>query len=393
MDENGLVEPITDRRGLSTAKWEMEFERKGRRSLLGFGTADMDFKSPRPVIQALEEAVKRGHFGYPFRGPGYYSAIQGYFQRKFGWQVEREWIQGATGIYPSMGLLVLELTAPGDEIIYQTPVHQMFEELIRTNQRTPIANPLRVVGAQYEMDLKHLQRVITPRTKLLYLCSPHNPVGRVWTRAELTALHEICHRNGIVIISDEVYSGLLFPGASFTPMAALSPAASRNTITVGGASKSFNITGLKHSLVIAANEQHRAAYEQAMRRTNMNFGGSLLGQIATETAFRDCDRWSEELMGLVVRNFAITKDFLVNHIPSARIYDAGATFFAWVDFSFMALTDDELMTFFEDEANIIASWGHILGPGGKGHVRLNLGCTREMLLEGLSRIREAVGNR
>lgn len=393
LNDTRLIEPITDRSGLCTAKWEMEFARKGRNSLLSFGTADMDFRSPRPVIQAIEQAAHRGHFGYPAKSAGYYEAILGYLQRRFDWRIEQEWLQSATGIYASMAALVLELTRPGDEIIYQTPVHHIFEELIRTNERVPVANPLKLVGGQYEMDLDHLTRAITARTKLLFLCSPHNPVGRVWTRIELTALHELCERRGIVVVSDEVYGGLLFPGVTFTPMASLSRSASLNTITVTSASKPFNTTGLKHSIVIAENERFRAAYLQGMRRTNMQYGGSLFGQVATEAAFRDGDEWSRQLMVLIARNFEATKNFLAEHMPVARMCQPQATYFAWIDCRFMGLSDADLVSFFEDEADIIVSSGQVLGPGGEGHVRLNLGCTQDVLVEGLQRIRRALGRR
>ena len=239
------------------------------------------------------------------------------------------------------------------------------------------------------MDLEHLRRSLTPRTKLLFLCSPHNPVGRVWTPTELGALHQVCEQHGVIVVSDEVYSGLLFPGESFTPMAAVSQSASLNTVTLASASKSFNTTGLKHSMVISENEQLRAKYAQGMKRTNMHYGGSLFGQVATEAAFRDCDEWSRQLMALIAQNFESMKKFLAAHLPDARAFDPEATYFAWVDFSFMELTDGDLISFFEDEANVIVSCGSALGPGGERHIRLNLGCTQEMLLEGLSRIHQA----
>ncbi len=384
-----VVKFITDRTGLSTAKWEMEFARTGRKSLLSFGTADMDFQSPEPVVQAISAAAKRGHFGYPFKSESYYAAVTGYFQRQFDWKVERAWIQSATGIYASMGSLVLELSEPGDEIVYQTPVHQIFEEIIQANDRVPVPNPLRMIDGCYEMDFDHLQQVITERTKLLFLCSPHNPVGRIWSEKDLLRLHEICEKNGVIVIADEVYSGLLYPGQKFTPMASVSHAASLNTITLASASKSFNTTGLKHSLVIAENADLRDASARGMRRLNMQYGGSIFGQIATEVAFRDCDEWSRQLMGFIAENLAVTRQFFAQHIPQAKVTDPQATYFAWIDFSFMRLTNAELLSFFDEEANVVVSSGAYLGPGGEGHIRLNLGCSREMLLEGLQRIQQA----
>ncbi|KAF7962074.1 hypothetical protein AWV80_26080 [Cupriavidus sp. UYMU48A] len=367
----------------------MEIARTGDNSLLCFGTADMDFRSAPEIISLLASTVQRGHFGYPFKRASYYEAIIGFYARKFGWNIEKEWISSNVGIYPSMQPLIEELTDPGDEIIYQTPVHHIFKEVIEAAGRTAVQNPLMGRDGRYEMDFDNLAQVVTDRTRLFLLCSPHNPVGRVWTRGELLRLHEFCHSRGIVVLADEVYCGLLYPSVEFTPMAALSEEASLNTVTLFSASKSFNVTGLKHSLVITESKKLREAYLNGLKRNNLYYGGCIFGQAATEAALRDGDQWADAVMDYVSDNHRLLTQFLNDHIPEARVYQAEATYFAWVDLSALRMSTEQLQYFFERNAHIIVTHGAALGTGGEGHVRINLGCPRTVLTCGLHRIAAA----
>lgn len=381
---------ILQREGLQTAKWESEFARKGRRTLLSFGTADMDFRSAPQIVETLQNVAASGHFGYPHKPPSYYEAAVGYLSRHFSWDIQPDWIQASTGIYASIQPLLEELTSPGDEVVYQPPVHHIFEELVRANGRIPVANPLVLQDGRYRMDFEHLERCMGPRAKLLLLCSPHNPVGRVWTREELESLHALCLRREVAVIADEVYSGLLYPGNVFVPMASLSPEASMNTVTLISASKGFNLTGLKHSLVISENPAFRAAYLAGQRRSNLYFGGSVFGHVATEVAFRECDSWSRQLMEYVVGNFEFLREFSKQFLAPVTVHQPEATYFAWMNWRFMALGPSELVGFFEDEADVIVTSGHALGAVGDGYIRLNLACPRAVLAQGLERIRDAL---
>ena len=389
---NGFDEAL-DRSNLSTAKWEMEVARKNDPSLLCFGTAEMDFRSAPPVLEALDRIVKAGHFGYPYKRASYYDAITGYFQRHFGWRVEKSSIASNVGIYPSMQPIIEELTAVGDEIIYQPPVHHIFPEVISAAGRVAIANPLKKRNGRYEMDFDDLAAKASERTKLLLLCSPHNPVGRVWTREELARLHEICSERRIVIVTDEVYCGLIYEGVPFLPFAALSPEASMNSITLVSASKSFNVTGLKHSLVIAENPRLLDAYMNGLKRNNLYYGGCIFGQAATEAAFRDCDDWSKQLVRYIKGNFDLLKSFFREHLPEVEVTEPEATYFAWLDFSALGLSGQQLRQLFEDESHITVAYGNVLGAGGEGHIRINLATSRSTLEKGLQRLAEAYRRR
>ncbi len=374
---------------LSRSKWEFEFERKGRDTLLSFGTADMDFCSAPEVVTALVETAQKGHFGYPYKQQPYYAAVVGYLERNFQWPIKPEWIQFSTGVYASMQPVIDALSEPGDEVIFQPPVHHIFAELISATQRVAVANPLCFDGETYRFDFDQLEGVITAKTKVLLLCNPHNPVGRVWTPEELGRLHDICSRNGVRIVSDEVYNGLLYEGVRFTPMASVSASASLNTVTLLSASKTFNLTGLKHSLMVTENEVIRQAIAKEQQRSNMYYGGSLFGQVATETAFRDCDMWRAELMEHVRANFDALHAFFGTHFPEVYVCRPQSTYFAWINCSAWNLTRSQLQDFFEEQANIIVTFGHMLGQGGEGHIRMNLACPQATLTQGLNRILSA----
>jgi cystathionine beta-lyase len=379
---------VLPREKLSTAKWEMEFARTGNPNLLCFGTADMDFRSPRAVVDALRATVEQGHFGYPYRPDSYYDAITSMLC-SHGWDVDRSCIASNVGIYQSMQTLIEELTQPGDEVVYQTPVHHIFAELIEANDRVPLENPLVETSGEFRMDLAGLADTVSTRTRLLLLCNPHNPVGRVWTREELTALDEFCRSRGIIVVSDEVYFGLVHEGASYVPFASVSREASLNSVTLTGASKSFNLSGLKHSLVVSENPEFLAAYNKGLRRNILFYGGSSLGIVATEAAFADGADWTRDLMTYIAHNRAVLAESIERVVPQARIFDADGTYFAWVDLRALGLDDSALVRFFED-ANLIITPGHMLGTGGSGHVRWNLACPTSVLQAGLARFETAI---
>jgi cystathionine beta-lyase len=371
---------------LNRMKWEYEIERTGRPNILCFGTADMDFASPPAIVDALTHIAQQGHYGYPRRPPAYYDAIIGYYERHFGWQIDRSWIQPNAGVYASMAGVIEELTEKGDEILYQTPVHHVFKELIELNHRVPVANPLINENGHYTMDFAQLESVITPRTKLMLLCSPHNPVGRVWTPTELRQLLDICVAHNIIILADEVYCGLLFPGQRFTPIATVSPAATTHVITFMSASKSFNLTGLKHSFTITPHPAHIATCQMAARRVSLGYGLSQFGVVATEVAFRDCDAWSTALMEYIAANYQFVATFCATHLPDVRVTRPQSTFMLWLDMRALPVPHATLHTFFEEQANILVVNGAALGIDGTGFIRLNIGAPQRIIAQGLERI-------
>lgn len=380
---------VLDRSKLSTLKWEMEIQQRGDADVLCFGTADMDFRAPPPVLEALTRVTEAGHLGYPLKSKSYFKAITDYWERHFDWSVHPSWIASHVGIYASMEPIIEELTKAGDEIIFFSPVHKVFPEVIEANQRCPVAVRLSNEGGHYRIDFAALRRAISAKTRMLLLCSPHNPVGRVWTKEELTELSAICLEKGIIVVSDEVYSGLLYPGITFVPYAKVSRDASAQSITLVSASKSFNLTGLKHSHVITENAGFMAAYMRGLKRSNLHYGGSIYGHAAAEAAFRDCDAWSTALMRYIAGNFDFLKSYLHQHMPDVKVAQPEATYVAWLDFSATGLTEDGLRSLFDREARIVVTFGEPMGPGGELHARFNLGAPRSVIEKGLKRLATA----
>lgn len=382
---------VLDRSKLSTVKWELEIDRTGNPDLLGFGTADLDFRSPAPIAAALAQTASVGHFGYPYKPRSYYDALIGFYKRHFGWEIRQEWLAHNVGVYPSMRPLIDRLSVEGDEIVYQPPVHFQFRNIVAAAGRVPLANPLVLRNGRYEMDFDQLAACVTERTRLLLLCNPHNPVGRAWTADELGRLSEFCKQRNIVVVSDEVYCGLLHEGVRFTPFASVSNDALMNSVTLLSASKMFNLTGLKHSQVVAANPRLMTEYLEGLKRDTSGYGGSLFGHVATEVAYRDCDGWLKALMEYVACNYRFAEEFFKTKLPEIVVHPTESTYFMWLDLSSYRMSHAEMVDLFEKKHGLVLNYGADYGPGGEGHIRLNIGTSRWILAKGLARMAAALG--
>ena len=378
------------RNGLSTMKWEAEIQRTGYEDLLCFGTADMDFSSPEPVLQAVRQIADAGHLGYPYPPEAYYDSIRCWLERIGGWRVDvRKASSVNVGIYTAVWCVLDALTRPGDEVIIQTPVHFCFRQMLLDNDRVPVCNPLVLRDGRYEMNFEALERCFTENTRLFWLCNPHNPVGRAWTREELGRLGEICERHDVMILSDDVYCGLVYPGYRYTPMASLSKELSRRTITCYSPSKIYNTTGIKFSFVIAENPEILERYNRSLRKLDLTYGMNLFGIQTAIAAFDRCDGWVEALMEYIAGNHRYAEMTVRGRMPLAHITEADSTYFAWIDMKCLGFEEGEAEAYFEREAHIIISPGEELGPGGEGFIRLNLACRRAVLSEGMERMARA----
>ncbi len=383
-----------DMTGRSTKKWEMEIARTQDPTLLCFGTADMDFQSAQPILDAIHRVADLGHLGYPEIQDSYYRAIENWLSRIGGWQIQaRDCVSTNVGIYTSAWCVLDSLTQPGDEIIFQTPVHFCFNQMVVDNGRVPVVNPLRQVGESYTMDFDQLESCFTEKTKLFWLCNPHNPVGRAWNREELTRLAEICLRHEVPILSDDVYCGLIYPGHNYLPIAAISPEVSQNTITMYSTSKSYNTTGLRHSFVVTESPRLLELYNNSLRKLDLNYGMNLIGLATTTAAFNQCDDWIAQLMEYVQESHRELRETLARELPMLHVSQPDSTYFAWIDCRALGMDDQELERFFEQEAHVLVCMGAPLGKGGEGFIRINMGCPRSTLREGLNRIVQAVHQR
>ncbi len=373
--------------GLLRLKWEDERERASCPELLCFGTADMDYRSPEPILAALRSVLERGHLGYPKIPDAYYEAIHDWLFSITGWNVDtRCCVLQNSGVYVlAWGALQL-LTKPGDAVVILTPVHSVFKELLTLNNRKTIECPLMLKNGFYEIDFSFLEGCLASGAKVLWLCNPHNPVGRAWTREELAKIAELCLRYQVNIMSDDVYCGLTYAGKQYTPIASLSQEISYRTITFYSTSKIYNTTALRHAFLVSENPEFTKRYSELLTSMGVSYGQNLIGLKATIAAFRECEPWRLRLMEQIARNHRFLTDAFEKNVPECKVIQAEATYFAWIDLRALNIRPPQLTYLLEQEAQIVVENGFRLGKGGNGFIRFNLAASQEDLKEGIKRL-------
>ncbi|MBN1221738.1 MAG: PatB family C-S lyase [Candidatus Aminicenantes bacterium] len=376
---------IIERRGTCSMKWDSSEKRVGVREVLPMWVADMDFTAPQPVIDALRKRVDHGIYGYTDKPESYYEAVVLWMKKRFKWDVEQEWIAFTPGVITALCISIQAYTAPGDKVIIQQPVYYPFPEVIRSNDRTVLNNPLKIDAGRYVMDYTHLKSIIDPGTKMLVLCSPHNPVGRVWTKEELLLLAEICLEHDIVLVSDEIHADLVMSGHKHTPTAALSPEIANITVTCNAPTKTFNIAGLEVGYAIIPDKNRRRLFKKSLSRTGLMLS-NMFGIVALEAAYILGEEWLGQLLDYVESNYLYLKSFIKKNMPQVKAYPLEGTYLVWLDFRDCGLSDKQLRDLFLHEAKIWLVDGPKFGPGGEGFQRINIACPRKILEEGLQRI-------
>jgi len=371
---------IIDRRGTASEKWD---KYRGR-DIIPLWVADMDFRSPPAVIEALHERVSHGVFGYTAPPEGLIQAVIETLDGEFGWQVQKEWITWLPGLVTGLNVSCRAVGAPEDEAITFTPVYPPFMSAPPLSGRNLIKVALKCEEGNWGLDLEALEQSVTPRTRLLLLCSPHNPVGRVWTLQELTDLAEFSARHDLVICSDEIHAGLVLDEAvRHIPIATLSPETSKRTITLLAPSKTFNVPGLGCSFAVISDDALRRSFRKAMGRIVPHV--NLLGYTAAEAAYRHGAGWRQELLAYLRGNRDLVAQEVVK-MPGLTVAHVEATYLSWIDVRETVIEDP--VRFFE-EAGVGLSGGADFGL--PGYVRLNFGCPRALLSEALRRMRVALG--
>jgi cystathionine beta-lyase len=380
IEEEYDFETIIDRSNTGSEKWD----RYAGRDIIPLWVADMDFRSPRPVVEALQERVAHGVFGYTHPTPGVVAAVLDHLQRDFGWQVDADWLVWLPGLVCGLNVLCRTVGEVGDEIITFTPVYPPFMSAPVLSQRVTVKVPLVLQHGRWVADLDLLERAITPHTKMLLLCSPHNPVGRVWSRGELEQFAAVAERHDLVIGSDDIHAGLVLDEATpHVPIATLSGETARRTITLLAPSKTYNIPGLGCSFAVISDAALRKSFIRAAGRIVPHV--NLLGYTAAEAAYRHGEPWRQQLLTYLRGN----RDLLmreVNALPGLSMTPVEATYLAWID----ARETDR-----DNPARLFEEHGVGLSDGADfglpGFVRLNFGCSRILLREALLRMGRAVG--
>lgn len=383
---------IMERRHTACLKWDGIESRYGVKGddLLPMWVADMEFRPPEAVVQALVQRAAHGICGYPADLDAYHEAIRGWMRRRHGWEVKGEWIASAPGVVSAVNLLIRTLTNRGDGVVLQPPVYYPFFRGVEENGCRAIYNPLRYDGNRYVMDFEDLERKLE-QAKLLILCSPHNPVGRVWRREELLRLGELCLERGVVIISDEIHADLTFSGHPHTVFATLSEALAQSSIVCTSPSKTFNIPGLQPGVIVIPNPRFRRDLQRTLRACGIPEPNVFCLE-AVKAAYHQGEPWLKELLAYLEENHDVLRRFVAQHISRLRVVEAEGTYLAWVDCRGLGLEPKALGQFLLNKARLVLSQGYIFGPGGEGFIRINFACPRAMLEDGLGRLASAIGS-
>ncbi|EKN70638.1 cystathionine beta-lyase [Neobacillus bataviensis LMG 21833] len=380
---------VTNRFSTASAKWDEVGNLFGEDDLLPMWVADMDFVSPDPVIAAIKQRAGHGIFGYTTIPGSYYEAVIEWMKIRHNWCIKKEWICYSPGIVPALSYIVQSFTHPGDKVVIQSPVYYPFSNVVTDNGREVVHNPLTFEDGRYSMDFDDLRRKLEPDVKLLILCSPHNPSGRIWTKEELTELGNICIEHNIIVVSDEIHCDLILNGKTHTPFAAISDQFAQNTIVCTAPSKTFNLAGLQTSNVIIPNTKLRETFQMTMNKLALRRPNTF-GIVATESAYRYGQDWLDQLLDYLQRNLEFLTEYIEENIKGIKVIKPEASYLVWLDCRELGLSNEELQQFMLKQAKVAFNQGFTYGPGGEGFIRMNIGCPRSLVEKGLRRMNNAL---
>lgn len=382
---------IIDRRGTDCIRIERCEEVFGTRDVLPLWIADMDFPTPDFVFDSIKERMKHPILGYTLLPKNYHSTVANWIRKKHGWnEVKEEWIGFLPGIVPGLSFAIQIYTQEGDEVIIQPPVYPPFLNVVTKNNRKLVFNPLKEVDGKYEMDFDDLEKKITPKTKMIILCNPHNPGGRVWERDILVKLAEICDKHNIIVISDEIHADMVLPGYSHVPFASVSEKATKRTVTYMAPSKSFNMPGLITAYFVIQNPELREKLVQFLDRNELVYGNIFAYQ-ATVAVYEKGEEWLKQMLDYVQNNINFAKEYIEKYMPNVKAMIPQASFLVFLHCEELGFNNPEdLRQFFIKEAKLGLNEGTMFGPGGDYCMRLNVACPRQTLEKALGQLRKAV---
>ena len=374
---------IVPRRGTHSYKWDTAHDD----DVLPMWVADMDFRTAPPVVEALRKRVEHGIFGYTKVPSAYYEAVINWFVRRHGWQIEKDWIIYTSGVVPALSAIIKALTVPGDKVLVQTPVYNCFFSSIRNNGCDVIASPLVYRNETYRIDFDKLEeRLSDSGVKLMLLCNPHNPAGRVWTRQELTRVGEICFRHDVLVVADEIHCELVLPGHAYTPFASISKDFLMNSVTCISPSKAFNLAGLQIANIISADETMRMKIDKAIN-INEVCDVNPFGVEALMAAYNEGEEWLEELKHYLSVNYNYLKAYFMEYLPQFPVVMLEGTYLVWVDCKILGKSSKEVVTSLLEKERILVNEGSMYGEAGEGFIRINIACPRQVLIDGLNRLK------
>jgi cysteine-S-conjugate beta-lyase len=389
--KNYNFDEIIDRSSTNSIKYDALSHFFGTDDVLPVWVADTDFRTPDFIMEAIRKRMEHEILGYTFRGDSFHNSITGWLQKRYNWETSKKMISFSPGVVSAITVAVMVFTQPGDKVIVQPPVYFPFFDCISGTNRQIVENPLKLVNDRYYFDLDDLKRKIDGNTRMLILCSPHNPGGMVWKKEELEELEELCSFYNLMVVSDEIHSDLLFSGHTHTPWAQISERSKQNCMVCMAPSKTFNVAGLSTSFAVIPNPVFKKSFDKMMETLHIQTG-NIPGAIALEAAYNHGEQWLDQLMRYVEGNYQFLEQFFAAHLPAVKVIRPEATFLVWLDFREYMMSDNQLSRFLIDKAKVGLNNGARFGTGGEGFQRINIGCPRSVLEEALSRICRAFNN-
>ena len=379
-----------ERVNTDSLKFDFAAQRGVPADALPLWVADMDFPSPPEVLDALRARVDNGVFGYSdAAGTDYFDALAGWYERRFHWALAPEWVVKTPGVVFGVCACIRALTREGDGVLIQPPVYYPFRESILANRRVVVENPLLERDGKYEIDFADMERKLsTGNVRLFILCSPHNPVGRVWTREELVRMGDLCARCNVTVVADEIHADFVYPGHRQTVFAGIKPAFGEICVTCTAPTKTFNTAGLQISNLIVENPELRRKLREEIHASGYG-APSLMGLVACRAAYAHCEEWLEQLLCYLKGNLDMLREFLREQTPHIRLVEPEGTYLVWLDCRKMNLGGAELDAWFAKRAHLWLDGGTMFGTGGEGYQRVNIACPRATLAEALRRLKQA----
>jgi len=378
---------VISRRNTNCIKWD-----RGEADVLPMWVADMDFRTAKPIIEALEAKIATGIFGYTLHPGEYYDAIISWFNRRHGFMLKKDWLVFCPGIVPALYYIIRSFAEPGDKVLLQSPVYYPFYRVITNNGCEVVDNPLKLSNGKYEIDFEDLEsKACDPRVKLMLLCSPHNPVGRVWTEEELVKIGNICEKYKVLVISDEIHCDLTYKGYKHIPFGKINEKFLMNSITCTSPSKTFNLAGLQVSNLIVPNPKLRTKLKNTLLVNEIG-EPNIFSVGALIAAYNQGEEWLTQLIEYLEENLNYLIDFIENNIPKLKAIKIEGTYLIWVDCRKLLMSQKDLIELFTKSAKVWFNDGSTFGLNGEGFVRINIACPRELLIEAMERVKRVVIN-
>ncbi len=379
-----------NRKNTNSIKWDGHEKFNIHPDAIPLWVADMDFRTLPEITQALNKQVDFGVYGYAFEPESYFESIIGWMKRRHQWEIQKEWILTTPGVVSGVNACILAFTQESDSILIQEPVYHPFKNSIKYNKRIPIINELVRKDTHYSIDYIDFEnKIVENNVKLFILCSPHNPVGRVWLKEELIQMADICHKHNVIIVSDEIHMDFIFKGHEHHVLVNLKPEYQEFVITLVAPSKSFNLAAFKVSQLITANLDYKKRVEHEYERLGFH-GHNTFGLLACEVAYRSGDQFMDDVVEYIYQNIQFIKEYISTHISQIKVMDIEGTYLLWLDMSALQLDQKQLMEFLNQKAHLWFNDGSIFGDSGKGFVRMNCATQRDIIKQSLDQLKNAI---